>query len=163
MSKVLVVFGTRPEAVKMAPLIKQLDAHDDIFETRVCVTAQHRTMLDHILDAFEIRPHYDLDIMTSGQDLYDITTHVLAGLRAVLTEFEPDLVLIQGDTTTTFVTALAAYYEQIDVGHVEAGLRSGNIYYQFLGALPRPQREQHGRHRGPHHARCQWDRAPDRL
>ena len=131
MSKVLVVFGTRPEAVKMAALIKQLDARGDVFETRVCVTAQHRMMLDHILDAFEIRPHYDLDIMTSGQDLYDITTHVLAGLRPVLTEFRPDLVLIQGDTTTTFVTALAAYYEQIDVGHVEAGLRTGNIYSPY--------------------------------
>lgn len=131
MSKVLVVFGTRPEAVKMAPLIKQLDAHGDIFETRVCVTAQHRVMLDQILDAFEIRPHYDLDIMTSGQDLYDITTHVLAGIRPVLAEFEPDLVLIQGDTTTTFVTALAAFYEQINVGHVEAGLRTGNIHSPY--------------------------------
>jgi UDP-N-acetylglucosamine 2-epimerase (non-hydrolysing) len=131
MSKVLVVFGTRPEAVKMAALIKQLDAHGDVFETRVCVTAQHRMMLDQILDAFEIRPHYDLDIMTSGQDLYDITTHVLAGLRPVLTEFQPGLVLIQGDTTTTFVTALAAYYEHIDVGHVEAGLRTGDIYSPY--------------------------------
>ncbi len=131
MSKVLVVFGTRPEAVKMAPLIKQLDAHREIFETRVCVTAQHRLMLDQILDAFEIRPHYDLDIMSGGQDLYDITAHVLAGIRPVLTEFEPDLVLIQGDTTTTFVTALAAYYEHIDVGHVEAGLRTGDIYSPY--------------------------------
>jgi UDP-N-acetylglucosamine 2-epimerase (non-hydrolysing) len=131
MSKVLVVFGTRPEAVKMAPLIKQLDAHGEIFETRVCVTAQHRLMLDQILDAFEIRPHYDLDIMSRGQDLYDITAHVLAGIRPVLTEFEPDLVLIQGDTTTTFVTALAAYYEHIDVGHVEAGLRTGDIYAPY--------------------------------
>ncbi len=131
MSKVLVVFGTRPEAVKMAALIKQLDAHGDVFETRVCVTAQHRMMLDQILDAFDIRPHYDLDIMTSGQDLYDITTHVLAGLRPVLTEFQPDLVLIQGDTTTTFVTALAAYYARIDVGHVEAGLRTGDIYAPY--------------------------------
>ena len=131
MSKALVVFGTRPEAVKMAALIKRLDARGDVFETRVCVTAQHRMMLDQVLDAFEIRPHYDLDIMTSGQDLYDITTHVLAGLRPVLTEFKPDLVLIQGDTTTTFVTALAAYYQQIDVGHVEAGLRTGDIYSPY--------------------------------
>jgi len=131
MNKVLLVFGTRPEAVKMAPLARRLDAHGDTFETRVCVTAQHRKMLDQILDAFEIRPHYDLDIMTSGQDLYDITAHVLAGIRPVLTQFEPDLVLIQGDTTTTFVTALAAYYEQIDVGHVEAGLRTGNIYSPY--------------------------------
>ena len=131
MNKVLLVFGTRPEAVKMAPLARRLDAHGDTFETRVCVTAQHRKMLDQILDAFDIRPHYDLDIMTSGQDLYDITAHVLAGIRPVLTQFEPDLVLIQGDTTTTFVTALAAYYEQIDVGHVEAGLRTGSMYSPY--------------------------------
>ena len=131
MRKVLVVFGTRPEAVKMAPLIKQLGKRADLFETRVCVTAQHRAMLDQILEAFDIRPHYDLDIMTSGQDLYDITTHVLAGMRTVLREFEPDTVLIQGDTTTTFGTALAAYYERIDVGHVEAGLRTGNIYSPY--------------------------------
>ena len=131
MSKVLVVFGTRPEAVKMAPLIKQLETRRDVFETRVCVTAQHRMMLDQILDAFEIQPHYDLDIMTGGQDLYDITTHVLAGIRPVLAEFEPDLVLVQGDTTSTFCTALAAYYEQIDIGHVEAGLRTGNIYSPY--------------------------------
>lgn len=131
MKKVLLVFGTRPEAVKMAPLVRQLAALGDTFETRVCVTAQHRMMLDQILDAFNIRPHYDLDIMTSGQDLYDITAHVLARIRPVLAEFQPDLVLIQGDTTTTFVTALAAYYEQIDVGHVEAGLRTGNIYSPY--------------------------------
>ena len=131
MSKVLVVFGTRPEAVKMAPLVKQLETLGDVFETRVCVTAQHRMMLDQILDAFEIQPHYDLDIMTGGQDLYDITTHVLAGIRPVLAEFEPDLVLVQGDTTSTFCTALAAYYEQIDIGHVEAGLRTGNIYSPY--------------------------------
>ena len=131
MSKVLVVFGTRPEAVKMAPLVKQLDARRDTFETRVCVTAQHRTMLDQILEAFDIQPHYDLDIMTAGQDLYDITANVLAGIRPVLAEFRPDDVLIQGDTTTSFVTALAAYYEQIEVGHVEAGLRTKNIYSPF--------------------------------
>ena len=131
MSKVLVVFGTRPEAVKMAPLVSQLEALRDVFETRVCVTAQHRMMLDQILDAFEIQPHYDLDLMTGGQDLYDITTHVLAGIRPVLAEFEPDLVLVQGDTTSTFGAALAAYYEQIDIGHVEAGLRTGNIYSPY--------------------------------
>ncbi len=131
MKKVLLVFGTRPEAVKMAPLVRELSDHAEAFETRVCVTAQHRTMLDQILDAFEIYPHYDLDIMTGGQDLYDITTHVLACIRPVLTQFAPDLVLIQGDTTTTFVTALAAYYEQIDIGHVEAGLRTGNIYSPY--------------------------------
>ncbi len=131
MNKVLVVFGTRPEAVKMAPLVRQLETLGDIFETRVCVTAQHRMMLDQILDTFEIQPYYDLDIMSGGQDLYDITTHVLTGIRPVLAEFKPDLVLIQGDTTTTFGTALAAYYEQIDVGHVEAGLRTGNIYSPY--------------------------------
>jgi UDP-N-acetylglucosamine 2-epimerase (non-hydrolysing) len=131
MKKMLVVFGTRPEAVKMAPLIKQLGASADRFETRICVTAQHRAMLDQILDAFGIQPHYDLDIMTSGQDLYDITTHVLAGMRSVITEFRPDMVLIQGDTTTTFATALAAYYERTKVGHVEAGLRTGNIYSPY--------------------------------
>jgi UDP-N-acetylglucosamine 2-epimerase (non-hydrolysing) len=131
MKKILIVFGTRPEAVKMAPLVSRLEAGADHFETRVCVTAQHRSMLDQILDAFEIRPHYDLDIMISGQDLYDVTTQVLAGIRPVLAEFAPDLVLIQGDTTTTFVTALAAYYERIDVGHVEAGLRTVNIYSPY--------------------------------
>jgi UDP-N-acetylglucosamine 2-epimerase (non-hydrolysing) len=131
MKRILVVFGTRPEAVKMAPLIKHLETSGDVFETRVCVTAQHRAMLDQILDAFDIRPHYDLDIMTSGQDLYDITANVLAGIRPVMSEFKPDMVLIQGDTTTTFVTALAAYYERIDVGHVEAGLRTGNIYSPY--------------------------------
>ena len=115
----------------MAPLVRRLEARAELFETRVCVTAQHRAMLDQILDAFDIRPHYDLDIMTSGQDLYDITSHVLAGIRPVLAEFAPDLVLIQGDTTTTFVTALAAYYERIDVGHVEAGLRTNNIYSPY--------------------------------
>lgn len=131
MKRVLVVFGTRPEAVKMAPLIKRLETAGDVFETRVCVTAQHRAMLDQILDAFDIRPHYDLDIMTSGQDLYDITANVLAGIRPVMSEFKPDLVLVQGDTTTTFVTALAAYYERIAVGHVEAGLRTGNVYSPY--------------------------------
>ena len=131
MKKILLVFGTRPEAVKMAPLTKELAAHGDDFEVRVCVTAQHRKMLDQILDAFDIRPHYDLDIMTSGQDLYDITTSVLAEIQPVLKKFAPDLVLVQGDTTTTFATALAAYYEQVDVGHVEAGLRTGNIYAPY--------------------------------
>jgi UDP-N-acetylglucosamine 2-epimerase (non-hydrolysing) len=131
MSKALVVFGTRPEAVKMAPLVRRLASHGDAFETRVCVTAQHRSMLDQILEAFDIQPHYDLDIMTAGQDLYDITANVLAGMRPVLAEFRPDVVLVQGDTTTTLVTALAAYYEQIDVGHVEAGLRTNNIYSPF--------------------------------
>lgn len=125
------MFGTRPEAVKMAPLVRQLEAQPDRFETRVCVTAQHRSMLDQILDAFEVQPDYDLDIMTAGQDLYDVTAHVLAGMRPVLCEFRPDLVLVQGDTTTTFATALATFYERIDVGHVEAGLRTQDPYSPY--------------------------------
>ena len=129
--KILAVFGTRPEAVKMAPLIRQLDRHRERFETRVCVTAQHRTLLDQVLDTFEIRPHYDLDIMASRQDLHDVTSRLLAAIRPVLEDFEPDLVLVQGDTTTTFCAALAAYYEQIDIGHVEAGLRTGDIYSPY--------------------------------
>ena len=131
MSKVLLVFGTRPEAIKMAPLAKRLAAMPDRFETRVCVTAQHRSMLDQILEAFDMHPDYDLDIMTAGQNLYDITTHVLAGMRPVLDALRPDLVLVQGDTTTTFATALAAFYERIDVGHVEAGLRTLDPYSPY--------------------------------
>ena len=130
-SRILLVFGTRPEAVKMAPLARRFHALAERFEARICVTAQHRSMLDQILDAFEIRPDYDLDIMTAGQDLYDITAHVLAGMRPVLSDFRPDLVLIQGDTTTTFATSLAAFYERIDVGHVEAGLRTRDIYSPY--------------------------------
>ncbi|NDI87585.1 non-hydrolyzing UDP-N-acetylglucosamine 2-epimerase [Undibacterium crateris] len=125
--KILTVFGTRPEAIKMAPLVKQLSAHDE-FESKVCVTAQHRQMLDQVLSLFEIVPDFDLDIMKPGQDLYDITSRILAGIRDVLREFKPDIVLVHGDTSTTFATALAAYYERIDVGHVEAGLRTGNLY-----------------------------------
>jgi UDP-N-acetylglucosamine 2-epimerase (non-hydrolysing) len=125
--KILTVFGTRPEAIKMAPLVKQLSAHDE-FESKVCVTAQHRQMLDQVLSLFEIVPDFDLDIMKPGQDLYDITSRILAGMRDVLREFKPDIVLVHGDTSTTFATALAAYYERIDVGHVEAGLRTGNLY-----------------------------------
>ena len=131
MKRVLLVFGTRPEAVKMAPLVKALQARGDVFETEVCVTAQHRSMLDQVLEAFEIRPRYDLDIMTRKQDLYDITVNVLSGMHSVLRELDPHLVLVQGDTTTTFVTALAAFYEKIDIGHVEAGLRTGNIYSPY--------------------------------
>ena len=131
MSRVLLVFGTRPEAIKMAPLARRFAENAERFEARICVTAQHRSMLDQVLEAFEMRPDYDLDIMTSGQDLYDITAHVLAGIRRVLEEFQPDLVLVQGDTTTTFATALAAYYERIDVGHVEAGLRTRDIYSPY--------------------------------
>ncbi|WP_454677048.1 non-hydrolyzing UDP-N-acetylglucosamine 2-epimerase [Achromobacter marplatensis] len=125
--KVLSVFGTRPEAIKMAPLVRALQVADGI-DARVCVTAQHREMLDVVLDLFEIKPDFDLNIMKPGQDLTDITCGILAGLRSVLKEFRPDYVLVHGDTATTFAASLAAYYEGIAVGHVEAGLRTGNIY-----------------------------------
>ena len=125
--KVLSVFGTRPEAIKMAPLVKAL-AEDSFFDSKVCVTAQHREMLDQVLELFEISPDYDLDLMKPGQDLYDITSGVLLGLRDVLKVFEPDMVLVHGDTATTFAATLAAFYQQIPVGHVEAGLRTGNMY-----------------------------------
>ena len=126
-SKVLVVFGTRPEAIKMAPVIKGLELANG-FNTRVCVSAQHREMLDQVLDLFEIAPHYDLDVMKPGQGLHEIDAAVLLGMKPVLREFQPDLVLVHGDTTTTMAASLAAYYEQIPVGHVEAGLRTGDIY-----------------------------------
>lgn len=125
--KVLSVFGTRPEAIKMAPLVKAL-AEDDFFDARVCVTAQHREMLDQVLELFEITPDYDLNLMKAGQDLYDITSGVLLGLRDVLKEFQPDILLVHGDTATTFAATLAAFYQKIPVGHVEAGLRTGNMY-----------------------------------
>lgn len=125
--KVLSVFGTRPEAIKMAPVVKAL-AEDSFFDSKVCVTAQHREMLDQVLELFEITPDYDLDMMKAGQDLYDITSGVLLGLRDVLKEFQPDMVLVHGDTATTFAATLAAFYQQIPVGHVEAGLRTGNMY-----------------------------------
>lgn len=125
--KVLSVFGTRPEAIKMAPLVKALEA-DNYFEAKVAVTAQHREMLDQVLNLFEISPDYDLDLMKSGQDLYDITANVLLGLREVFNEFKPDLVLVHGDTATTFAATLAAFYQKIPVGHVEAGLRTGNLF-----------------------------------
>ena len=128
--KVMTVFGTRPEAIKMAPLIKQLEQTPGI-ESKVCVTAQHREMLDMVLDLFDIKPDYDLDIMKHGQTITDITTRVLVGLGEVFKNDRPDLVLVHGDTTTTFVGALAAFYEKIPVGHVEAGLRSGNIYSPY--------------------------------
>lgn len=128
MKKILTVFGTRPEAIKMAPVIKELQKLSDQFEAKVCVTAQHRQMLDQVLDLFEIRPDYDLDIMKPGQSLTDVTCNVLQGLSPVLDEFRPDVVLVHGDTTTTMAASLAAYYQKIDVGHVEAGLRTGNIY-----------------------------------
>jgi len=125
--KVLTVFGTRPEAIKMAPLVHALAA-DERFEAKCCVTAQHREMLDQVLDLFEITPDYDLNIMKAGQTLNDVTARILLELKPVLQEFKPDVVLVHGDTATTFAASLAAYYEQIDVGHVEAGLRTGNIY-----------------------------------
>jgi UDP-N-acetylglucosamine 2-epimerase (non-hydrolysing) len=124
--KVLLVFGTRPEAIKMAPLVKALQA-DSYFEVRVAVTAQHREMLDHVLALFSLQPDYDLDVMRPGQDLYDVTSKILLGLRDVLTNFKPGLVLVHGDTATTFAATLAAFYQQIPVGHVEAGLRSGDL------------------------------------
>jgi UDP-N-acetylglucosamine 2-epimerase (non-hydrolysing) len=127
MKKVLTVFGTRPEAIKMAPLALQL-ADDPRFDAKVCVTAQHREMLDQVLGLFELTPNYDLNLMKPGQDLTDVTTGILQGLKPVLQEFKPDVVLVHGDTATTFATTLAAYYQQIPVGHVEAGLRTNNIY-----------------------------------
>ena len=127
MKKILTVFGTRPEAIKMAPLVHAL-ASDDRFDAKVCVTAQHREMLDQVLELFEIVPDFDLNIMKPSQTLNDVTTAILVGLKPVLEEFQPDVVLVHGDTATTFAAALAAYYQQIKVGHVEAGLRTGNIY-----------------------------------
>lgn len=128
--KVMAIFGTRPEAIKMAPVVRELLKHPEI-ETKVCLTAQHREMLDQVVDLFQLPVDYDLDIMKQGQSLYDITDRVLLGLREVLEKEKPDLVLVHGDTTTTFSATLAAFYQQIDVGHVEAGLRTGNMYSPF--------------------------------
>lgn len=128
MKKILLVFGTRPEAIKMAPLVKEFQKNKHVFETIVCVTGQHREMLDQVLTIFDIKPDYDLNIMQRNQDLYDITTRVLLGMKEVLTAAKPDIVLVHGDTTTTTAAALAAFYKQIPVGHVEAGLRTNNIY-----------------------------------
>lgn len=128
MRTILLVFGTRPEAIKMAPLVKKLQSEPEKFKTVVCVTAQHRQMLDQVLHIFDIKPDYDLNIMQANQDLYDITSRVLLGMRDVLKEVQPDVVLVHGDTTTSTATALAAFYQQIPVGHVEAGLRTHNIY-----------------------------------
>ncbi|MFH4468692.1 non-hydrolyzing UDP-N-acetylglucosamine 2-epimerase [Vibrio diabolicus] len=125
--RILTVFGTRPEAIKMAPLVHALAA-DGRFEAKCCVTAQHREMLDQVLELFEIKPDYDLDLMRAGQSLNDVTARILLELKPILQEFKPDVVLVHGDTATTFAASLAAYYEQIPVGHVEAGLRTGNIY-----------------------------------
>ncbi|MFV0269190.1 MAG: non-hydrolyzing UDP-N-acetylglucosamine 2-epimerase [Draconibacterium sp.] len=126
--RILLVFGTRPEAIKMAPLVKEFQKHPEQFETLVCVTGQHREMLDQVLQLFEIKPQYDLNIMKAGQDLYDVTSRVLLGMRDVLKEAQPDLVLVHGDTATSTTAALAAFYQQIPVGHIEAGLRTHNIY-----------------------------------
>lgn len=128
MKKILSVFGTRPEAIKMAPVISALNAYPDRFMSKVCVTAQHREMLDQVLDLFEIVPNFDLDIMGQAQTLTDITSRVLQGLRPILQTFQPDVVLVHGDTTTTFAASLAAFYEKVAVGHVEAGLRTGRRY-----------------------------------
>ena len=128
MKKVMLVFGTRPEAIKMAPLVKEFQRNPESFQTIVCVTGQHRQMLDQVLNLFEITPDYDLNIMKQGQDLYDVTSRVLLGMRDVLKEAQPDVVLVHGDTTTSTAAALAAFYQQIPVGHVEAGLRTHNIY-----------------------------------
>lgn len=128
MKKIMLVFGTRPEAIKMAPLVKEFQKHPEAFQTIVCVTGQHRQMLDQVLQLFEITPDYDLNIMKQGQDLYDVTARVLTGMRDVLKEAQPDVVLVHGDTTTSTAAALAAFYQQIPVGHVEAGLRTHNIY-----------------------------------
>ena len=128
MKIVMLVFGTRPEAIKMAPLVKEFQKYPEEFETIVCVTGQHREMLDQVLGIFDIIPDYDLNIMKQGQDLYDVTARVLTGMRDVLKEVKPDVVLVHGDTTTSTAAALAAFYQQIPVGHVEAGLRTHNIY-----------------------------------
>lgn len=128
MKKIMLVFGTRPEAIKMAPLVKEFQKYPETFETIVCVTGQHREMLDQVLHLFEIQPDYDLNIMKQGQDLYDVTARVLVGMRDVLKDAQPNIVLVHGDTTTSTAAALAAFYQQIPVGHVEAGLRTHNIY-----------------------------------
>ena len=128
MKKVMLVFGTRPEAIKMCPLVKEFQKHPKEFEKIVCVTGQHREMLDQVLNIFEVKPDFDLNIMKQGQDLYDVTARVLTGMRAVFKECKPDVVLVHGDTTTSTAAALAAFYQQIPVGHVEAGLRTHNIY-----------------------------------
>jgi len=128
MKKVLIVFGTRPEAIKMAPLVNEFQKDSINFNIKVCVTAQHREMLDQVLNLFQITPDYDLDIMQPGQNLYDVIANILLKIKPVLEEFDPDLVLVHGDTATTFATSLAAYYQKMKIGHVEAGLRTGNLY-----------------------------------
>ena len=128
MKRILLVFGTRPEAIKMCPLVKEFQKHPETFETVVCVTGQHREMLDQVLKIFDVKPDYDLNIMKQGQDLYDVTARVLVGMRDILDTVKPDVVLVHGDTTTSMAAAMAAFYRQIPVGHVEAGLRTHNLY-----------------------------------
>nr|WP_315969220.1 UDP-N-acetylglucosamine 2-epimerase (non-hydrolyzing) [Victivallis vadensis] len=128
MKKIMLVFGTRPEAIKMAPLVKAFQQRPDYFDVKVCSTGQHRQMLDQVLNLFELEPDYDLNIMQAKQDLYDVTSRVLCGLKEVLQKERPDVVLVHGDTTTSFSAALAAFYQRIPVGHVEAGLRTHDIY-----------------------------------
>jgi UDP-N-acetylglucosamine 2-epimerase (non-hydrolysing) len=128
MKKIMLVFGTRPEAIKMAPLVKEFQMYPTEFETIICVTGQHREMLDQVFHIFDIKPNYDLNIMKQGQDLYDVTTRVLLGMRGVLQEAQPNVILVHGDTTTSTAVALATFYQQIPVGHVEAGLRTHNMY-----------------------------------
>lgn len=128
MKTILLVFGTRPEAIKMAPLVKEFQKYPNYFNIKVCVTGQHREMLDQVLNIFEITPDYDLNIMKQGQDLYDVTARVLVGMRDIIKDVEPNIILVHGDTTTSMASAIAAFYQQIPVGHVEAGLRTNNIY-----------------------------------
>jgi len=131
MKKILIVFGTRPEAIKMAPLVKEFKKNKQVFEVKVCVTAQHREMLDQVLDMFDIKPDYDLNLMKPEQDLYDITSSILLGMKSIFLEFQPNIVLVHGDTTTTSAASLSAFYQKIQVGHIEAGLRTGDIYSPF--------------------------------
>ena len=128
MKKVLVVFGTRPEAIKMAPLVFELKHYAEQIETKICVTAQHRHMLDQVLDIFGIEPDFDLDIMKADQDLYDVTEAIIHGMKKVFRSYKPDLVCVHGDTTTAFATALSAFYQGIHIAHIEAGLRSGDLH-----------------------------------
>lgn len=137
MKKILIVFGTRPEAIKMAPLVKEFQKYPEFFETKVCVTAQHRQMLDQVLNLFDIVPQYDLNIMKPGQDLYEVTSSVLLEMKHVLEEAKPDIVFVHGDTTTTFAASLAAFYQKIDVAHIEAGLRTYDLYAPFPEELNR--------------------------
>lgn len=131
LKKILLVFGTRPEAIKMAPLVQKFKEHGNEFETKICITAQHREMLDQVLHLFRIQPDFDLNIMKSAQNLYDITSEILIGIKQVLEEFQPDIVFVHGDTTTSMAAALASYYKKIDVAHIEAGLRTYNIYSPY--------------------------------